>query len=172
MKDNLFYSAVLILWFVFVASVCVVWAQSEEIADPAPVENFQTEAVVEDYENPYEDMLIEQALLAQATKIEDCTITYYCAEKFKHICGWGLGITATGAECVPYTMVAVDTSVIPLHSQVLVDYGNGEIYCYIAEDVGGAIKGNHIDVMVATHAEALSLGKHTADVYFIPPEED
>lgn len=171
MRDNLFYSVVLILWFVFVASVCIVWAQSEDV-DPDPVENFQTEAVVEDYENPDEDALIEQALLAQATKIEDCTITYYCAERYKHICGWGLGITATGAECVPNAMVAVDTSVIPLHSQVLVDYGGGEIYCYVAEDVGGAIKGNHIDIMVETHAEALSRGKHTATVYFIPPEEE
>lgn len=170
-KDRLIYIVSMIVWFAFIIFASVIVVHSEA-ADPDPVENFHTEAVVEDYENPDEDALIEQALLAQATKIEDCTITYYCAEQYKHICGLGMGITATGAECVPNAMVAVDTSVIPLHSQVLVDFGNGEIYCYVAEDVGGAIKGNHIDIMVETHEEALSRGKHTATVYFIPPEEE
>ena len=122
-------------------------------------------------ENPEEEMLIEQALLNKATKIENCRVTYYCAEPYEHICGYGLGITATGAECVPYAMVAVDKNVIPLHSQVLVDFGDGRIECYVAEDVGGGIKGNHIDIMVATHEEALSLGSHTADVYWVLEDE-
>lgn len=103
--------------------------------------------------------------------IENCAITYYCAEKYPHICGLGLGVTATGVECNPGHIVAVDPNVIPLHSKVIVDYGDGELHSYYAEDVGGSIKGNHIDVMCETHNEALNAGKRTATVYWIEQEE-
>lgn len=106
-----------------------------------------------------------------ANIIEDCTITYYCAEKYPHICGFGLGITETGAECNPGHMVAVDPNVIPLHSKVIVDYGDGDLRCYFAEDVGGSVKGNHIDIMCETHDEAVNAGKTTATVYWIEQEE-
>lgn len=119
-----------------------------------------------------ENEQIERAVLDKAHVIEDCTVTYYCAEEYPHICGWGLGITATGAECDPGNMVAVDPDAIPLHSQVIVDYGDGDLHYYFAEDIGGAVKGDHIDVMCATHAEALEGGKTTATVYWIGPEEE
>ena len=53
-------------------------------------------------ENPYEEMHIEQALLAQANVIENCRVTYYCAEPRKHICGYGKGITKSGEPLQPY----------------------------------------------------------------------
>lgn len=105
-----------------------------------------------------------------ANIIENCTITYYCAEEYPHICGFGLGITATGAECNPGHIVAVDPNVIPLHSKVIVDYGDGDLHCYSAEDVGGSVKGSHIDIMCETHEEALNLGKTAATVYWIEQE--
>lgn len=42
---------------------------------------------------------------------------------------------------------------------------------YRAEDTGGAVKGNHIDLCVGSHAEALQLGRRTATVYWVDPEE-
>ena len=36
---------------------------------------------------------------------------------------------------------------------------------------GGAVKGNHIDLCVGSHAEALQLGRRTATVYWVDPEE-
>lgn len=36
---------------------------------------------------------------------------------------------------------------------------------YIAEDVGGAIKGNRIDIFVADHQEALNRGVITREVF-------
>lgn len=153
-------------------AICLCSALLAEKAEPPAVAPEEPEVVYEFAENPNEEMLIEQALLAQANVIKNCRVTYYCAEPYEHICGYGLGITATGQKCVPDAMVAVDKSVIPLHSQVLVDFGDGEIYCYVAEDVGGAIKGNHIDIMVATHEEALRRGSHTATVYWVPPMEE
>ena len=39
-----------------------------------------------------ENELIEAALLARSTKLEDVTITFYCCEERPHICGTGSGI--------------------------------------------------------------------------------
>lgn len=148
--------------------------RSNEVTPPAQETAYTAEksasSAAMERENPSEEMLIEQALLAKANKIEGCIVTHYCAERYEHICGWGLGITATGEECAPGKMVAVDPSVIPLGSQVMVDYGDGIIHYYFASDVGGAIKGNHIDVMMETHEAAKQAGKVTATVYWIEAE--
>lgn len=37
---------------------------------------------------------------------------------------------------------------------------------YIAEDVGSAVQGGHIDLAVETHAEALECGVDIATVYW------
>ena len=128
---------------------------------------FAAEAV-EDFENEK----IETALLDKANIIEDCEITFYCCEKRKHICGTGDGLTATGNEVTPYVTVAVDPRVIPLGSEVMVDFGDGEIHYFIADDVGGSVKGNHIDIAVVSHDEALELGRKTATVWWIGGEDD
>ena len=116
-----------------------------------------------------ENERIEAALLARAHAIEDVTVTHYdcCVE----CCGKDDGVTASGVLATPGVTVAVDPSVIPLGSDVLVDYGDGEIHYYRADDTGGAVKGNHIDLCVATHEEALQLGRQTATVYWVAPEE-
>lgn len=106
----------------------------------------------------------EEALLARAISIGVCRITHYCCEKRKHICGTGDGITASGTQVTPYYSVAVDPKVIPLGSLV---YINGQ--WYRAEDTGGAIKGNRVDIAVTTHQEALKLGVLSAEVFYIPP---
>lgn len=103
------------------------------------------------------------------TAIQDCTITYFCAERYPHICGTGDGITATGTTAEPGTTCAVDPAVIPLGSVVLVDFGDGVLYTYRAEDVGGAVAGNHIDLCVASHREAETLGVMKATVYWKKP---
>ena len=38
---------------------------------------------------------------------------------------------------------------------------------FVAQDRGGAIKGNRIDVLVGSHAEALALGVKKMEVYLI-----
>ena len=55
--------------------------------------------------------------------------------------------------------IAVDPDVIPLGSTVIID-GKG----YIAEDTGGAIKGNIIDMFVGTEAESEVIGVRYAEV--------
>ncbi len=126
---------------------------SEEISvyTPAPQQREETE---------------EERLRRTANKILNCTVTYYCAELYEHICGNGDGLTATGAPVVPYATCAVDPGMIPLGSHVWVDYGDGVLHEYIAQDVGGAVIGGHVDLAVATHTEADECGRRTATVYW------
>ena len=101
--------------------------------------------------------------------LTDCTVTYYCCERYPHICGGGTGITASGREVEAGVSVAVDPAKIPLGSRVFVDYGDGIVHEYRADDTGNAVLGDHIDVAVATHGEALMLGMKTATVWWREP---
>lgn len=112
-----------------------------------------------------ENELIEAALLARSHKLEDVIITFYCCEERPHICGTGTGITASGRRVTPYVSCAVDPDVIPLGSTILVEY-NGEMVYLRADDTGPAVKGNHIDIAVQGHQEALELGTKTADIWW------
>ena len=68
--------------------------------------------------------------------------------------------TASGARAEAGRTIAVDPEVIPLGSRVIIDGKE-----YIAQDTGGAIKGNRIDIYCSDHQEALELGVITAEVY-------
>ena len=131
-----------------------------------------TEApTISDGRLPGDDTPAQEPLrLDQAHVLENVTVTHYdcCVE----CCGKTDGITASGVRATPYSTVAVDPSVIPLGAVLLVDYGDGAgLRRYHAEDTGGAIKGNRIDLCVGNHAEALQLGRRTATVYWVAQEE-
>lgn len=97
--------------------------------------------------------------------VGECKISAYCCEPYEHICGDGDGLTATGIPVTP-GVVAVDPEVIPLGSTVIID---GQ--AYLAADTGGAVRGNHVDIAVATHQEALELGTRTAEVWVVEDDE-
>ena len=131
----------------------------EPIPDPEPEP--EPEHVIEPEPepeiNPYDNM----------NRIDNVKVTYYCAEQYRHICNAGPPYTtARGNEVIPYYTCAVDRNVIPLGSTVYVDYGDGVMHEYYADDTGGAIKGNRIDVAVATHDEAMNCGVRYATVYW------
>ena len=98
--------------------------------------------------------------------VRNCTVTYYCCEKRPHICGGGTGKTATGTDVTAGRSAAVDPNVIPLGAEIFVDYGDGVLHSYIAEDTGSAVLGGHIDLAVQTHEEALELGVREATVWW------
>ena len=75
--------------------------------------------------------------------------------------GWGRH-TCTGAIATAGHTVAVDPRVIPYGSKVMI---NGVIYT--AEDRGGAVKGNHIDIFFNTHAETRQHGTQNAEVFLV-----
>lgn len=128
---------------------------------PATERCYLTEEEIEAAENE----MIMQALLDRSHKLEEVTITFYCCELYPHICGTGNGITASGRRVTPYVSCAVDPDVIPLGSTVMLEY-NGEMVYLRADDTGGSIKGNRLDIAVKGHSEALSLGVKTADIWW------
>lgn len=79
--------------------------------------------------------------------------------------------TGTKAE---YGAIAVDPKVVPLGTLMYVEgYGFG-----IAEDTGGAIRGNKIDVCLETRKEAMAWGRRKVKVHIftgrieVPPTEE
>lgn len=96
-----------------------------------------------------------KAVKAEAKKEIEVIATAYCpCEK---CCGeWADGITSTGVTAKAGRTIAVDPSVIPYGTEIEID---GHIY--VAEDCGGAIKGNVVDIYFDTHAEALEFGRQT-----------
>ena len=87
-------------------------------------------------------------------------ITAYCTCRI--CCGVYSGGNRTASGTVPTSnrTIAVDTSVIPFGTKVVI---NGQVY--VAEDRGGAIKGKRIDMFFYTHKEALKWGRRTMEVY-------
>ena len=75
----------------------------------------------------------------------------------------GIVYTASGAITQAGHTIAVDTSVIPFGSVVLIDGIQ-----YVAEDTGGAIQGNRIDIYFDSHDEALQFGIQKLTVYVKP----
>ncbi|OPZ64423.1 MAG: Cell wall-binding protein YocH precursor [Firmicutes bacterium ADurb.Bin506] len=78
-------------------------------------------------------------------------------------CGeYANGYTAIGLKAAP-GIVAVDPKVIPLRTRLYVEgYGPA-----IAGDVGGAIKGNRIDLLFETVEECLAYGRRRVKVYIL-----
>ena len=92
-------------------------------------------------------------------------LTAYCS--CEKCCGsWafdrpdGVVYGASGNELKSGYSIAVDPSVIPYGTEVVI---NG--VTYRADDCGGAIKGNRIDVYFDTHEEALDFCVKYADVF-------
>ena len=79
------------------------------------------------------------------------------------------GITASGTKVRP-GVVAVDPRVIPLGTKLYVESTDGtKDYGFaIAEDKGGAIKGNKIDLYFETATEVKNFGRRNVKVYILP----
>lgn len=108
---------------------------------------------------------------AEWTSLGEFKITAYCS--CETCCGvWannrpnGIVYTASGAVAEAGKTIAVDTDVIPYGTEVKIGG-----HTYIAQDCGGAIKGNKIDVYMASHEQALQFGVKYAEV-FVKGEEN
>ncbi len=78
------------------------------------------------------------------------------------------GITASGTKARP-GVVAVDPRVIPLGTRLYVQSldGTKDYGFAIAEDKGGAIKGNKIDLFFETANEVRRFGRRKVKVYIL-----
>lgn len=78
---------------------------------------------------------------------------------------WG-NKTYLGTQVRP-GVIAVDPKVIPLGSRVFIQYPDGHGEYAVAEDTGGAIKGNRIDIAKWTVQEAKDFGMQQVKVFVV-----
>ena len=137
------------------------WAWQLTRPEPVLVESAETST-------QYSEMP-EPAPSAETEPLGEFELTAYCS--CETCCGkWALNrpldeagepivYTASGAVAEAGVTVAVDPDVIPLGSTVVIAGQE-----YIAEDIGGAIQGNRIDVYMASHEAAEQAGVKYAEV--------
>ena len=133
----------------------------ESVEQPQIIEEEYNQPVVEEYVQPQ---------VTTGYSIGSFAITYYSAYD-----GTQIGITAGGTSMANgniytsdgYRIIATDTSVIPLGTIVRVTTSNGESFLAKADDTGGAVKGNKIDIAVSSASEAFALGRGTANVEIV-----
>ncbi len=130
--------------------------EETEIAEITEV-SIETEPVVEEPTEIY---------------LGDFVITYYCkceiccdeyANNRPIVNGQEVVYTFTGEIAQEGTTIAVDSSKIPYGTTLYIE----GIGFRVAQDCGGAIKGNRIDVYMDSHQEALEAGMHTSQVWLI-----
>lgn len=79
---------------------------------------------------------------------------------------WG-DMTATGVRAKEGRTIAVDPKVIPYGTVVYFDGADGLMGGYVAEDCGGAINGNDIDIYFDSHEEAQQWGVKLREVFVL-----
>lgn len=109
----------------------------------------------------------------QATDTQTYEVTAYTAT-----CEGCTGITYSGYD-VRHTVyspeglrvIATDPSVIPLGSTVRLTLSDGTTYEAVALDIGSAIVGDRIDLLVESREEALQFGRQSVEVEIISEGE-
>ncbi len=159
---------------VYVASQQGIYAEAQmdvvKSVDECKVIIMQEEIQEAVAEEPVEVILEEPEIKPALVSLGEFKLTAYCA--CEKCCGeWALNrpvddagnpivVGACGEVLVEGVSIAVDKAVIPYGTEILV---NGRTYK--AQDCGGAIKGNRIDVYFNSHADALEFGVQYAEVF-------
>ena len=118
----------------------------------------QEKAVISQQQEPKAEPKQEVQASVNEEKTLTMTATAYTAS-----CEGCSGVTANGTDLRANPnakVIAVDPSIIPLGTKVWVE-GYGEA---IAADTGGAIKGNKIDLFMASQSDAVNWGRKTVQV--------
>lgn len=167
---RMWYLLMILVWALFIVGLLLTTDKPE--AEPVP-EPKETQLEVELFELvvelPEESEEETQLDLTKLKQIENATITAYCI--CQKCCGKDeshpdYGITASGRPAEPFVSVAVDPFLIPLGSTVYLDYGDGELLEFRADDTGSGVNGAHIDVCYPNHQSALEHGVKTAHIYW------
>lgn len=192
MKKNIYVSIVAVLLLAIIIVSCATAHGADEQL-PVYEDSIQIEEVVEPVEAigavkvvtvqkvgtlPAPVKTVQTAEPAeQLTSLGTFKLTHYCA--CEKCCGkWALSrpldengqpivYTASGTVAKQGRTIAVDTRVIPYGTEVLVRYADGTEQTFVAEDCGGAIKENRIDIYMESHQAALTAGVKTAEVFIV-----
>ena len=128
------------------------------------VQNIQYGKMLKQQTEKYTDLMVEQQpdiTEFPNRKLGRFTLSWYSPKEL----GKPASKLRTSTGTIPKEgrTIAVDPSIIPYGSIVFIqDYGY-----FIAEDCGGAIKGNRIDVYTNSHEYAIQQGKKVAQVWVL-----
>ena len=122
------------------------------------VKNVEAAPVVIEEPTVVEEPVIVEEPEPEIISLGEYKLTAYCP-CYECSEGWG-NSTSTGAIATQGRTIAVDPKVIPYGTEVVIDG-----HTYIAEDCGGAIKGNRIDIYFEDHQEALEFGVQYKEVF-------
>ena len=108
-------------------------------------------------------MIWEQPEDPELVSLGTFTVTAYCA--CERCCGKSpsdplYGITATGTTATEGRTIAVDPDVIAYGTVIYIDE-----QAYVAEDCGGGIRGNQIDLFFDSHEAAREWGVQEREVF-------
>lgn len=121
--------------------------QDEEIVDQLQKQLCETQR-----------MNIEVNESIQLTYAGEFFCTAYCTERYKHICGTGTGITASGATAQAGITAAADADVFPFGTVLYIE----DVGIRVVQDRGAAVQGRKLDIAVDTHRNALTWAKYGA----------
>ncbi len=110
-------------------------------------------------------VLPEYKYIAEVAEFEITAYDAYSAQSI-NIAKYRDGKTALNRPAVAGYTLAVDPRIIPFDSFVYIP-GVG---WRVAEDVGGAIKGYRLDVLMETTKDAMKFGRQTLHALWIPPK--
>ena len=150
---------------IMVASVAIALAIATHAQDLQDVqEHSERVTKVEEKETPDLDPEPEvEEAMQEEPELEQITVV---ATAYVSDCKGCIGITKGGTDVRDtiyhdsgYRIIATDPNIIPLGSLVEI---NGQRF--IADDIGGAIKGHRIDILMESKSEALEFGVKEVDV--------
>jgi 3D (Asp-Asp-Asp) domain-containing protein len=156
-KQNILYGFIAV---VFAFLTILVWREIyKEVTteDALQVEYEETTTILETTTAKVEETT-EEITITELICLGEFEVTAYCA--CERCCGKSDGITATGTKATAGRTLAVDPNEIPYGSVVVI--GGNE---YIAEDCGGSVKGNVVDIYFDSHDEAAKYGRQIHTVY-------
>lgn len=117
--------------------------------------------------DPNLGLIKEMIELSKVQNLETSWIEFE-ATAYVADCPGCTGITKTGLDVRDRTkdhrVIAVDPSVIPLYSTVEVKTIDGVSGVYRALDIGGAIKGRRIDILMNKYEDAINFGRRKVQV--------
>ena len=129
------------------------------------VQNIQYNKMLKQQTKTYTEMMIEAQPDIQEfpnRKLGRFTLSWYSPKELGKTSPSQLR-TSRGTTPKEGRTIAVDPNVIPYGSIVYIqDYGY-----FIAEDCGGDIKSNRIDIFTASHEYAIQQGKKVANVWVL-----
>lgn len=105
-----------------------------------------------------EPMMVKEEKVEEDIYLGEFKVTAYCP--CKECSDEWVYETSTGAKATEGRTIAVDPRVIPYGSEVVIDG-----HTYKAEDCGGLIKGNKIDIFFESHNDVDAYGKQKHDVF-------